>query len=244
MPMLVVDPTSGVDYENIVTRPGLVIPAIGGAASVNWLHPPRVPGELFAMNDRDKMDFDTILGNVDVLQGRRPAGVEAAAAIEALTEAANTRMRLKVRYMEGSLRQLGRLVVSMIQQFYNTQRVIRLAGRDAETLLDKELDFMDINSPTGMGPEGQLLMRNIIPADSEFDIRIGAGSTLPVSRQSRFQQALQLFQVGAIDQIELLKHSGWPRFEEVIGRMEQEKQAQMQAAMGAQGQDQVMGGGL
>ena len=235
MPMLVVDPTSGVDYENIVTRPGLVIPAIGGAASVNWLHPPRVPGELFAMNDRDKMDFDTILGNVDVLQGRRPAGVEAAAAIEALTEAANTRMRLKVRYMEGSLRQLGRLVVSMIQQFYNTQRVIRLAGRDAETLLDKELDFMDINSPTGMGPEGQLLMRNIIPADSEFDIRIGAGSTLPVSRQSRFQQALQLFQVGAIDQIELLKHSGWPRFEEVIGRMEQQRGEQLGAAMAADG---------
>ena len=244
MPMLVVDPTSGVDYENIVTRPGLVIPAIGGAQSVSWLHPPRVPGELFAMNDRDKMDFDTILGNVDVLQGRRPAGVEAAAAIEALTEAANTRMRLKVRYMEASLRQVGRLIVSMIQQFYNTERVIRVAGRDAETLLDKELDFLSINSPTGMGPEGEITLKNIIPPDSEFDIRIGAGSTLPVSRQSRFQQALQLFQVGAIDQVELLKHSGWPRFEEVIGRMEQDKEAQMQAAMGAQGQDQVMGGGL
>jgi|TARA_Y100000310_G_scaffold332585_1_gene408459 hypothetical protein len=237
MPMLVVDPTSGVDYENIVTRPGLVIPAIGGGGSVSWLHPPRVPGELFAMNDRDKADFDTILGNVDVLQGRKPAGVEAAAAIEALTEAANTRMRLKVRFMEAALRQLGRLVVSMIQQFYDTKRIIRLAGRDAETLLDKELDYLNVNAPTGMDQQGELLLENMIPKDSEFDVRIGAGSTLPVSRQSRFQQALQLFQVRAIDQMELLKHSGWPRFEEVIARMQQEQEAQMGAAMTAQGQE-------
>tara|TARA_Y100000310_G_scaffold283502_1_gene305519 strand:- start:3250 stop:5022 length:1773 start_codon:yes stop_codon:yes gene_type:complete len=244
MPMLVVDPTSGVDYENIVTRPGLVIPAIGGPGSVSWLHPPRVPGELFAMNDRDKADFDTILGNVDVLQGRKPAGVEAAAAIEALTEAANTRMRLKVRYMEAALRQIGRLVVSMIQQFYNTERVIRVAGRDAETMLDKELDFFSVNSPTGMGPDGQLVLNNIIPPDAEFDIRIGAGSTLPVSRQSRFTQALQLFQVGAIDQVELLKHSGWPRFEEVIARMEQQKEAQIEAMSAQGGEEGAMGGGL
>ena len=189
------------------------------------------------MNDRDKADFDTILGNVDVLQGRKPAGVEAAAAIEALTEAANTRMRLKVRFMEAALRQLGRLVVSMIQQFYDTKRIIRLAGRDAETLLDKELDYLNVNAPTGMDQQGELLLENMIPKDSEFDVRIGAGSTLPVSRQSRFQQALQLFQVRAIDQMELLKHSGWPRFEEVIARMQQEQEAQMGAAMTAQGQE-------
>jgi len=221
MPMLVVDPTSGVDYENLVSRPGLVIPAIGGGQSVGWLHPPRVPGELFAMNDRDKADFDTILGNVDVLQGRKPSGVEAAAAIEALTEAANTRMRLKVRFLEAALRQMGRLVVSMVQQFYTTKRVIRITGRDGEGLLDAALDFIDVNNPESLGPDGEMALENLIPKDAEFDVRIGAGSTLPVSRQSRFQQALQLFQVGAIDQIELLKHSGWPRFEEVIARMQQ-----------------------
>lgn len=221
MPMLVVDPTSGVDYENLVSRPGLVIPAIGGAAAVGWLHPPRVPNELFAMNQVDKQDFDTILGNVDVLQGRRPVGVEAASAIEALTEAANTRMRLKVRYLEASLRQTGRLVVALIQQFYNTERVIRITGRDGEELLDAVLDFVQVNSPQG---DGEVSLENIIPQDAEFDIKIGAGSTLPVSRASRFTQALQLFQVGAIDQVELLKHSGWPRFEEVIARMMQQQQ--------------------
>ena len=149
--------------------------------------------------------------------------MEAAAAIEALTEAANTRMRLKVRYLEASLRQTGRLVVSLIQQFYNTQRVIRIAGKDGEELLDAVLDFVSVNQPGGQGGE-EVSLENIIPKDSEFDIRIGAGSTLPVSRQSRFQQALQLYQVGAIDQVELLKHSGWPRFEEVIARMMQAQQ--------------------
>ena len=234
MPMLVVDPTSGVDYENLVSRPGLVIPAIGGGQAVSWLPPPRVPGELFAMNDRDKADFDTILGNVDVLQGKRPTGIEAASAIEALTEAANTRMRLKVRYLEAALRQVGRLVVSMIQQFYNTQRIIRVTGRDGEELLDAAIDFVMVNNPEGLGEDGQLTLENIIPEDSEFDVRIGAGSTLPVSRATRFTQAMQLFQVRAIDQTELLKHAAWPRFEEVIARMRMEQMQQMQMMQQAQ----------
>ena len=114
-----------------------------------------------------------------------------------------------------------RLVVALIQQFYNTERVIRITGRDGEELLDAVLDFVQVNSPQG---DGEVSLENIIPQDAEFDIKIGAGSTLPVSRASRFTQALQLFQVGAIDQVELLKHSGWPRFEEVIARMMQQQQ--------------------
>lgn len=221
MPLLVVDPTSGVDYENMVSRPGMVVPAIGGMQAVGWLHPPSMPGELFAMNDRDKQDFDSILGNVDVLQGRRPTGIEAAAAIEALNEAANTRMRLKVRYMESALRQVGLLMVKMVQKFYTTERIIRVAGRDGFTLIDPNQDFMKVNEVTGMDEAGNPMMSNPIPQDAEFDVRIASGSTLPVSRQSRYRQAMEMFINGAIDQIELLKSASWPRWEEVVVRMQQ-----------------------
>lgn len=246
-PMLVVDPASGVDYESLVARPGLVITAEGGQAAVAWLSPPNIPSALFEVNNMDKADFDNVLGNVEVIQGRRPEGVEAGVAIELLQEAANVRMRLKVRYMENSLRKLGELLVGMVQQFYTTERIFRLSGGEAlqlEKPLNEEMQqqFIAINQVQGVDPESgePTKVNNQIPkiADAEFDVRIGAGSTLPVSRAVGFQKAITLYSMQLADDVAVWKASGFPRWQEELMRSRmfwQQKmveQAQMQAALG------------
>lgn len=222
-PIMVVDPASGLDYASLRARPGLVIPAEGGLQSVGWLQPPVIPQALFEINEVDKRDFDVVLGNVDVLQGRRPAGVEAGVAIEMLQEAANVRMRLKVRNMENSLRKLGELMVKMVQQFYDTQRVFMIAGNEtlmAEKPLNEDM-WLTINQMTQASPEGQPMgMENQIPppGDAQFDVRIGPGSTLPVSRSHEFQKALTLYSMQILDDEGVMKRSGFPRWDEELAR--------------------------
>jgi hypothetical protein len=255
MPMMVVDPAAGVDHESIKAKPNLVIPAEGGPAAVGILAPQMDLGGLFGVNDRDKDDFNTVLGNVEINQGKNPTGVEAGVALEILAEAANTRLRLKVRLMESSLRRGGHIFLKFIQKFYTGQRIFRIVGGDSEpATLQQPAQFFSINQPVGMqqppmGPDGMPQMdpetgqpmqgqplfdetSNQIPQDAEFDIRIGAGSTLPVSKTARFQQAITLFDRGAIDQQELLKSASWPKWEQVLARMQQQQMAMMMAQQG------------
>lgn len=235
-PMLVVDPASGIDIDSVVAMPGVTIPAEGGASAVSWLIPQMDLTGLFQLNDRDKQDFNDILGNVDVMRGVRPEGIEAGVALEYLGEAANTRMRLKVRLMEASLRRAGNILVKFIQKYYTTQRVFRIVGNEfsesGSPLPAAEGDFFSINQPVGVSDAGQPELENAIPPDAEFDVRIGAGSTLPVSKTSRFQQAITLFDRGALDEEELLKSSGWPRWEEVLSRIMAQRQAMAMGQMG------------
>lgn len=252
MPMLVVDPASGVDHETIKAKPNLVIPAEGGPSAVGVLAPQMDLGGLFTVNDRDKQDFNDILGSVDSILGKAPAGVEAGVALEQLAESANTRLRLKVRLMEGSLRRAGHVILKMVQKHYTTQRVFRIVGNEFNQSGDPQAaQFFSINQPTGMqpqmSPEGAPMMgeggepmqepvygegSNFIPPDAEFDVRIGAGSTLPVSKSARFQQAITLFDRQAIDQQELLKAAAWPKAEEVLMRMQMQQQQMMMAQQG------------
>lgn len=236
-PMLIVDPAAAPDWEAIVPRPNLIIPVEGGPQSAGWLQPASIPSALFQINEMDKADFDIVLGNVDVLQGRRPAGIEAGVAIEMLQEAANVRMRLKVRNMENSIKRLGELLVKMIQKYYNMERVFRVAGNDSMKLekpvTQDGAQYLTINQPMSGGFDAmgqpQVEMQNAIPpvTEAEFDVRIGVGSTLPVSRSTQFQKVITLFQMGIVDDEEVLKNSGLPHWEDVLVRSRMYKQMMM-----------------
>jgi len=265
-PILVYDPGAGADLENLEIEPGISIPAEGGPQAAAWMVPQMDLSGLFAVNDRDKQDINDILGNVDLVQGKRPVGVEAGVALEQLAEAANTRLRLKVRLMEAALRRAGKILVSFIQKHYTSQRIFRVVGNEfgadgqpQPAGMATQSSFQ-INRPVGMeqmqdpggfpiiGDDGMPQQQpvydetsNLIPPDAEFDVRIGAGSTLPVSRSSKFQQAITLFDRGALPLRELLRASGWEKWQAISQEMEMKMmQAQMaQQGMTAPGMDQM-----
>lgn len=251
-PMLLVDPSLVDDFESLKSRPGLVIPVEGGPQGAGWLQPAQLPEALFRLNEVDKADFDTVLGNVDVIQGRRPEGIEAGVAIELLQEAANSRIRLIVRYMEDSIQQLGNISALYIQHYYDTERTFRMVGHELakmeKPLNEDGIRFFTINKAMQAQVDpltGQPVIdkMNEIPKVSEmtFDIRVGAGSTLPVSRAAQFNKLVQLYQLGVVDDEELLKGSGLERWEDIYKRVQVKKlmaaqQAQqMQAMQAAQG---------
>lgn len=217
-PPLIADANSGINPKAMTTRPGTIIYKNPGT-QVNWLVPPQLPSALFEVQQMDKADFDAVSGVLDVTQGRKPKGIEAASAINELQEAAQTRMRLKVRNMEGSLRQLGHICVPLVQQFYNDPRVIRLVGGNP-----REPNFLYINQEI-VDKRGIAVRIHDISA-GEFDVSIGVGSTLPVDKTRLFKEMAELYKLGAVDSQAVLENSSLtvPQQIKIIQRMAQQQQ--------------------
>ena len=233
-PPFVADADSGINPKAMTNRPATIIYKNRGS-EVQWLSPPQLPSALFELQQMDKDDFESISGIHDVSQGRRPVGIEAASAITALQEAAQTRVRAKVREMEGSLRNVGRLVVDLVQQFYDDERVVRIVGAAGT-----KPKFITINKME-MGSDGKPFRVND-PSIGEYEIEIGTGSTMPVNKARRGEEMKEYFKLGIVDRRAVLEHSSLPpeMYEKILQRMEAQEAAMMQAE---QGMPAPMGGG-
>jgi hypothetical protein len=107
------------------------------------------PGEVWPMESIDDVRFDSgdgprgvlydhikflretgemALGIYDVSQGRRAKNIVSGAAIEALQEAGRVRPRAFQRAYKRSKRQLGRVLLELINKHYTDERQIQLAG--------------------------------------------------------------------------------------------------------------------
>jgi hypothetical protein len=157
---------------------------------------------MFVQMSTINQDIDTVSGIHDVTQGRRPTGVTAGIAIESLQEAAQTRLRLAAKFVEFSHKLAAEMMVSMILQYYTEPRTIRKRSSNGWTY--KEINF---------GSEDKRL-KGGIPI-----VKIQAGSTMPLNKSVLKQQALQLFQLQAIDQRALLEIFDFPNIEGIISRM-------------------------
>jgi hypothetical protein len=227
-PPFVADADSGVNPKAMTNRPAVIIYKNRGS-EVRWLTPPQLPAALFELQDLDKKDFDAISGVLDVTQGRRPTGIEAASAISELQEAAQTRIRFKVRLMEESLVELGEQMLALVQQFYDMPRTIRI-----KTGVSGGQSFVELNQQQ-MSPEDGAIKLINDPSVGEYDVEIGVGSTLPKDKTARANQMIELFQMGVVDRRAVLENIGLApeEYEQLIARMEQAEQAQMMAAQGA-----------
>lgn len=80
--------------------------------------------------------MEQILGVHDVVQGRRPIGVRAASAIIALQEASSIRVREKASNMGAAIRHMSEQAISLVLEFYDEPRIVRLVGETIPMTLD------------------------------------------------------------------------------------------------------------
>jgi hypothetical protein len=196
-PVWIIDHDSGVDPAKITNRPGLIVTKMPNR-EVRREPGTEMPHYIFSMQDQTKSDMQQVTGIHDTLGGQIPRGVRTGAGMIEAQDIASTRIRLKVRNLEHGLHRVARLMIALIQQYYNPARVVRILGKDGA------VHFFELDGTKIQG---------------DWDIIIGTGSTLPVSKSLKFEQALRLFQMEAIDQVALLEAADWPGREEIIKRM-------------------------
>lgn len=255
-PIWVVDTSSGVDTDNLFNRPGLVVEKEPGS-EVRREEGVQLQPYVLQMIDRMKSWFDDVGGSNDVSQSSTRGGVTAASGIEAIQEAAKTRIRQKSRNLDVFLQNLGQLYMSRVFQFRSAPQIVRITnnpnaqqyfkfhvqevvGPDGQPMLKDNGDPMRkvVVQPFLQNDMGQVSVGEIkeYPVQGSFDVRVSTGSSLPFAKAERAGLAFKLFQAQAIDEPELLKAVEFPNWEAVWDRVKARKQELMaqQSAM-AQG---------
>ena len=249
-PVWIVDDAAGIDTDNLINRPGLVIEKAAGS-EVRREEGVQLQPFVLQLIDRMKTWFDDISGNNDVSRGASTDGVTAASAINSLQEAAKTRVRQKARNLDACLQDIGQMYAARVFQFYDSPRVFRITNSEgAQKYFKFHVDnrqmedgstrkiavVQDFQQPGQVlgSPGGYQMPREIPVTDAtRFDVKVSTGSSLPAAKSERINMAFKTFEAGAIDEPALLETIDYPNWQSIWARVEERraKQAQAQAAM-------------
>lgn len=116
-PIRLFDGRSGIDVDEITNRPDQWVPC-GDVSGVSQMDPPPINAAIFDSLFKLQKDIETIMGVREVTQGSVPGDVRSGFAIEQLQEAAEVRLRLKLKAVVGALLDLGKYTTRMIGVFY------------------------------------------------------------------------------------------------------------------------------
>lgn len=247
-PIWIVDDEAGVDTDNIINSPGLIIEKNKNG---EVRREEGVQLQPFVLQLIDRMQ-EWFVGIAGTLESSPPPGVTAAAAIQDLMEAGQTRVRLKSRYLDAYLQDLGQMYLSRVLQYRNAPTIVRLTGDEnagqyfkfhvsqavdpatGQPAVDEAGNPMRVANVEMMGPGGSMGAKQI-PIKSGLDVKVSTGTTMPFMKAQKSRQAQELFAAGVIDQEEVLKTIEWPNYQTVMERMQmaaqQAAQAEQQAAM-------------
>ena len=215
----IIDKNSGIGQGKLTNRPGLVIRKTPGS-EVRRDTPPAMPSYVRDQIEILKKDIQDISGVFDSLKGEQQGSVTAASAILALQEASQARIRLKIKLMEASLSELAQIVYSRMQQFWKLDRWVRV------TDVEGNPSFREIGA--------QVL-------SNDYDLKVMAGSTMPVNRNAMLDLMIRLAQTNGEDGLPLVdrkavleflptgdKKAITDRFAEIKAQQEQAQQQQLQ----------------
>ena len=218
----IIDKNSGIGQGKLTNRPGLVIRKTPGS-EVRRDTPPAMPNYVREQIEVLKKDIQDISGVFDSLKGEQQGSVTAASAILALQEASQARIRLKIKLMEASLSELAQIVYSRMQQFWKLDRWVRI------TDVEGNPSFREIGA--------QVL-------SNDYDLKVMAGSTMPVNRNAMLDLMIRLAQTNGEDGLPLVdrkavleflptgdKKAITDRFAELQAQQQQQAQQQEQAQM-------------
>ena len=126
--------------------------------------------------------------------------------------------------LEPGLKQLGIVVKQFTQTVYTAHKVFRIVQPSAL----QEQREVEINVPI-YNDMGAAIGKLKDYSAAKFDIRIVAGSTMPVNRWAYLAELKELLQFGVIDDIAVLAETDIKNKEQIAGRKSQ--MAQMQGQM-------------
>jgi len=186
----VVDEESGVDQNTLTNEQGIVVKKKAGT-EVQRLSPGQVSPQFEARKNYDRQAIEIISGINEASQGRRPTGVTAARAIEALQQQSIGRIRLKTNTLaQYSMLRLGWLTASRILKYWSSERQLRIYDKNGQI---KRIDF---------DPERL--------QELKYDVKMAPGSVAGLDKESIFAVAKELFLAQAIDAKTLVEMTDLP----------------------------------
>lgn len=188
--------------------------------------PVALPGELYRNKAEKVAEIERILGIYALQQGDNQNAPDTYKGTIALDEFGQRRIRSKKDDIEGALTVLAKVVVQLIQKVYTEEKTIRLIRPN-----NKPLE-LTINQQTTDKETGLAKKINDVTV-GKYDIIVVSGSMLPSNRWALVEYYKELYKDGLLDQQTVLEKTEVADVEEVLSRIGQMQNMQMQLAQSA-----------
>ncbi len=231
-PVFMAATNSGISRASISPTPGTrldISPAAANSANKpQWLNPPQLPSALMALVEFWIGRMANISGLSGAQRGAVPSGRQAQQTTQAAQEAGFVRIRSGLRNLEAGLAVLFQLCANLIVQNYDVPRIVSIIGPDGESTALR-LAARHFYTPH-RSADGSM---TTIPL--KFSLVVKAGSSAPTSRQARIAEADALFAMKAIDSQAVLEVHQFPNYAQVLQRMAQAKQMEIEVQLAEHG---------
>lgn len=171
-------PRGSVNPGQINSEPGQVILYSPGFQPPTPLPLQPLPEYVIGELDRILNDWNDISGQHEVTHGQVPPGVTAATAISYLQERDESKLSHTFDSLEEGIEKIAQLTLSYVHEFWDVQRIVRITGPDGsfDTLAFKGSDL-----------------------ENNLDIKIEAGSALPISKAAKQALIMDLMKMGFVE---------------------------------------------
>lgn len=171
-------PRGSVNPRKITSEPGQVIEYTAGTTPPSPLPLQSLPSYVLQEVDRLVQDMDDVSGQHEISRGQNPSQVTAYSALSYLQEQDESKLAASVASVEEFIEKIARLYLKYVVYYWDLPRTVRIVGRDK---------MVDAAAWKGSDIKGNT------------DIRVEAGSAIPLGKQQRQAFLLDLYKLGAID---------------------------------------------
>lgn len=170
-------PRGSVDPSKITSEPGIVIQYRPGLAPPQPLPMQNLPPYVLQEVDRSLADIEDVTSQHQVSKGGTPTGVTAATAISYLQERDDSVLATTYQSVEAGWEKIAKQSLSHVVQFWDTKRIVQVTG------VDGSFDSIALKGSD---------------IKSGLDLRMEAGSSLPVSKAARQALLMDMMTQGLI----------------------------------------------
>ena len=189
----VLSDTAGVNEEELADFGRDIVHVVGRLTDDTFrpLQVSGLQGNLITYRDDRVSELKEISGNRDVSQGGTTSGLTAASAIAALQEAGSKLSRDMLKSAYRAFAKECYLVIELMRQFYDEQRVYRITGESGGT---EYVPFS--NAALQAKPGGMVGGVQLGDHEPVFDITVTAAKKSTFSRLSQNETAKECYQLG------------------------------------------------
>ena len=200
-------------------NPNAVIEVDSTQGEPHYPAPQPLTGEFYRLIQQCEFYINFIFGIPEIMQGvgEQP---QTARGTERLIALGSERPKSKLRDIEFSIKRLGKVMYNYAKTHYDVPKLLRLAQPNNDITETMAQVYSD---------KSKIVLKKEQHNLEQHDVGIESGSTLPTSKYSELAVYMEAYQMGIVDQVEVLKKNP-DIFDKdgILKRMNQRQQMQQQ----------------
>tara|TARA_Y100001938_G_C8086676_1_gene432469 strand:+ start:418 stop:2685 length:2268 start_codon:yes stop_codon:yes gene_type:complete len=212
-------------WEKYSSAPGALLPLRQGYTPPTPVQPFQLNNAFFSLTQTGKQDMEYLAGIFSSQMGDTGANQDMPyKGMLAMDEYGTRRIKYWLKHcIEPGLRQVGEIVKEYSQSVYTAHKVFRVVQPNNI----KQDKSVEINVPM-YNDFGEAIGKWRDYETAKFDVKIVAGSTLPVNRWAYLEELKQLMGLGVVDDIAVLAETDIKNKEQIVKRKSLYSQLQSQ----------------